>query len=316
MDTYPATGFAGCWGYTDSKGREYALLGVADGLSIVDITDLELSEKAFVKNKSSTWTEVKTYKHYAYVVKDMANAGIQIIDLSELPLRVKVVNTVMDYPQNHNIWIDQEKGLMFAVGGSNMGVTIWSLENPEQPRVITTFNGTTYVHDMYVRGNRAYLAEILSKSFSIYDISEIQKPVLVKRVRDPNSPSISFHNIWPTEDGKHLITTEETSGQPVRFWDISDERKPKEVARWLGPSRLAHNVHVLGNKLHIAHYGSGYRVLDISDITNPFEVSYFNARGTDDTGFIGVWGIYPYFKSKKVIMSSMEQGLFVVQYND
>jgi len=315
MNKYAADGYSSCWGYTAPDGTEYALLGVNNGLSIVDITNAPaLKEVAFIGNKKSDWTELKTYKNYAYVVKDNSPAGIQIIDLSGLPEKAVLVNTVMDYPNNHTLWIDEPRALLFTVGGDNMGVTIWSLANPTQPKQISTMNGSTYVHDMYVHGNRAYLAEIFSKSFSSYDITDIAQPKLIKRTRDANAPYVSFHNMGTSEDGRYLVTTEESNGRHARIWDLQDEMNPKEVSKWIGPGNMPHNVHIEGRYAHFAHYGGGYRVVDMQDVTNPVEVGHFDTNPDHPKGFVGVWGIYPYFKSGKVIMSSIEDGLFVTHF--
>ena len=316
FNKYSDRSYSACWGYTAPDGHEYALLGVSNGLSIVDIASApNLKEIAFIPNLNSSWTELKTYRHYAYVVKDGARGGIQIVDLSTLPLTATLVNTIMTYPKNHTVWIDEARGWMFTMGGDNSGVTIWDLNaDPVHPKQITNFNSGVYVHDLHIRGNRAYLAEIMSKSFSIYDLSNINSPVLIKRYRDGTAPSISFHNAWTTEDGRYLLTTEETSGRPVRIWDLIDERNPVELSRWIGPGNLPHNVHVKGNYAHIAHYGGGYRVLDISDVTQPSEVGFYNSNKSNPTGFVGVWEVYPYFQSGKVIMSSIEDGLFVTKF--
>lgn len=316
MNKYSSVGYSACWGYTAPDGREYALLGVTNGLSIVDITNSPLlTEVAFIPNLKSSWTEMKTYSHYAYVVKDGARGGIQIIDLADLPRSATLVNTIMDYPTNHTVWVDEARGWLFTMGGDNTGVTVWNLlPDPTHPRQIVNFN-STYVHDLYVRGNRAYLAEIMSKSFSIYDISDIAHPKLIKRMRDPAAPGISFHNAWTTEDGRYLLTTEETRGRHVRIWDLSDETNPVEVSRWIGPGEIPHNVHVKGSFAHVAHYGGGYRVVDISNITQPIEVAHFNNKTNNPTGFLGVWEVYPYFASGKVVMSSIEDGLFVTRFD-
>jgi len=315
FNKYNGTGYAALWGYTAPDNREYAILGVRNGTAIVDITDSpNLREVAFINNSRSEWTEMKVYKNYAYVVKDNVSAGIQILDLSDLPRSARLVNTVRSMPQNHTLWIDASTGRMFTVGGSNTSVTVWDLADPVNPVVISEFNNT-YVHDMYVRGNRAYLAEIFSKSFSIWDISDISQPRLIKRVRDPQAPFVSFHNAWTTDDGAYLVTTEESDGRPVRIWDIRDEPNPREVARWLGPGNIAHNVRVKGQFVHVAHYGGGYRVLDISNINAPAEVAHFNNKATNLTGMVGIWDVYPYFPSGKVIMSSIEDGLFVTRFD-
>ena len=36
----------------------------------------------------------------------------------------------------------------------------------------------------------------------------------------PNSASL--HNIWPTVDGTHVMTTEETIDRTVKMWNIED----------------------------------------------------------------------------------------------
>jgi choice-of-anchor B domain-containing protein len=133
-------------------------------------------------------------------------------------------------------------------------------------------------------------------------------------VRDARAPSVSFHNAWTSDDGRYLLTTEETTGRHLRIWDLADEQNPKEVGKYIGPGETPHNVHVKGRYAHIAHYGGGYRVIDINDPANPVEVAHFNNKTGNPRGFNGVWGIYPYFPSGKVIMSSMEDGLFVTKF--
>ncbi len=39
LNQYPSAGYNDIWGYTDPSGREYALLGVNTGTSVIDITD-------------------------------------------------------------------------------------------------------------------------------------------------------------------------------------------------------------------------------------------------------------------------------------
>ncbi|MEZ4761803.1 MAG: hypothetical protein R3C26_00935 [Calditrichia bacterium] len=49
LNSYAGTGYNDCWGYIDAQGREYALLGVRSGTSIVDITDAaNVAEVAFI----------------------------------------------------------------------------------------------------------------------------------------------------------------------------------------------------------------------------------------------------------------------------
>ncbi|MBI4417871.1 MAG: hypothetical protein HY563_03775, partial [Ignavibacteriales bacterium] len=119
LNQYPAIGYNDCWGYVAPDGKEYALLGVRDGTSIIDITDAPtLTEVDFVQTDNTTWKDIKTYRHYAYVVTDGIGRGIQIIDLSTLPDSVYLVGTFGGSTfRSHNISIDTSSGILYAQGG-------------------------------------------------------------------------------------------------------------------------------------------------------------------------------------------------------
>ena len=68
--TFPGQTLANVWGYA-ANGREYALLGAAKGLIIVDITNPDLPVQIVqIPGPNNLWKEIKTYKHYAYVVSE------------------------------------------------------------------------------------------------------------------------------------------------------------------------------------------------------------------------------------------------------
>ena len=77
FDPYPSIGYNDCWGYTAPDGKEYAFLGVLNGTSVVNISDpLNPVEVGFVPSNTSTWKDIKTYDHYAYVVIDASGNGL------------------------------------------------------------------------------------------------------------------------------------------------------------------------------------------------------------------------------------------------
>jgi choice-of-anchor B domain-containing protein len=315
IDQHHDAGYSAIWGYTAPDGHEYALLGARDGTSIVDITDeANIHEAAFIPGPTSTWRELKTFSHYAYVVTDSVNSGVQIIDLSTLPGSAALVATFSDYPQSHTIWIDNATATMYLMGGSGEKVVAFSLENPLEPRELSLF-GTTYVHDAYIANGRAYLAEIKSRSFSIWDVQDPSHPTFISRYRDENAPNISFHNAWPYgENDRYLVTTEETSGRTVKIWDIADPQHISMVSEFIPPNQLAHNVQIKGHYIYYSSYGGGVRITDIADPAHPVEVAHW-ARGTGrDEGFVSTWGCYPFFPSGKVVGSDMQGGLVVLDF--
>ena len=87
--------YSAIWGYKAPDGREYAILGCYDGTAFIDITDPgNIREVDFVpttnaSSSSNIWREMKTYSHYAYIVSEVGNSGIQIVDLQYLPDSVR-----------------------------------------------------------------------------------------------------------------------------------------------------------------------------------------------------------------------------------
>tara|TARA_B100001996_G_C18348778_1_gene473133 strand:- start:110 stop:586 length:477 start_codon:yes stop_codon:yes gene_type:complete len=58
-------------------------------------------------------------------------------------------------------------------------------------------------------------------------------------------------------------------------------------------------------------------VLNIADPIRPREVAFFDTYPAGDKiDFIGSWSNYPYFKSKTIVVSSIEEGLFVLKINE
>ncbi len=89
--TYPGSSTNDVWGYTAPDGSEYALVGLTNGVSIVDISQAPaLNEIIRIPGVNSTWRDLKTWGHYAYVTHDnpilptLPNNGLLIIDLDSI----------------------------------------------------------------------------------------------------------------------------------------------------------------------------------------------------------------------------------------
>src|SRR5262245_37785287 len=217
MDKYPAIGYSDCWGYTAPDGREYALEGVQSGTSIVDITDpTQMAEIAFIPGPRSSWREIKTYQQFAYVVNE-SGGGMQIIDLSDLPNSATLVATYTGFSTSHNIWVDQPTGILYAEGNSAQPVRVLSLANPTSPVQIAFFG--VECHDIFVQDDIAYISEGNHGSVGLYDVSNPAAAVRLRTVTLP-PPAGYSHNAWASEDGRYLMTTEETTGKTVKMFDL------------------------------------------------------------------------------------------------
>ena len=161
------------WGWTDPEsGREYAIMGRADGTTFVDLSDpgnpvylgeLPLTEGAL----ANMWRDIKVYDNHAYIVADNAGAhGVQVFDLTQLrdvtdpPLTFEATALYDGINSAHNIVINEETGFGYVVGASGGGETcggglhMIDLSDPGDPVFAGCFSdantggaGTGYSHD-------------------------------------------------------------------------------------------------------------------------------------------------------------------------
>ena len=315
FNPYGATGYNDCWGYTAPDGREYALLGVRNGTSVIDITDAPtLNEVAFIPSANSVWKDIKTYRTYAYVVTDGNGEGIQIIDLSMLPDTAVLVTTFAGSDlTSHNISIDTLSRVLYAQGGTGF-VRVVDLADPEiLAEIPASFQDLGDCHDVYSENGRLYVSEGTLGSIGVYDVSIPSEPALLRRFSIPNAGYV--HNAWASADGSLLMTTEETFGKSVKLWSISDLDNVAMTDDYLAPEQLAHNAHVKGSYAYISHYKDGLRIVNISNPSNIVEEGYYDTYdGSLGGNFHGAWGAFPFFNSGKVLISDIDSGLYVVYF--
>ncbi|MEX0737642.1 MAG: choice-of-anchor B family protein [Bacteroidota bacterium] len=318
--------YSACWGYVAPDGREYAVLWCQTGTSIIDITDAPtLREVSFIPGPNSNWREMKTYKQYAYVVTENgtgASAGIQIIDLTNLPTSATLAKTYVwtdtvnsvptNFPRVHSISVSGK--YLYLNGGNYNGIRILDVSDPVNPVKAGVYAGP-YVHDSHIRNDTIYASAINSGGgLDIIDARNRSNPTRIKLLQYPGSGT---HNAWTTRDRNYLATTDEIGSTPktLKIWDIRDLQNPTKVGELAVGSAIVHNVFIKGNLAYVAWYTAGIRVVDLSNPTNPQIVGAYDTYPlNDNTAYAGAWGADPFLPSGKVIISDMQTGLHVVRY--
>ena len=312
----PGATSAGNWGYTHRDGRRFALTGTSLGTSIVEVTDARNPRNvAFVPGASSSWREIRTYGEYVYVTTE-AQYGLDIISMRDPDRPQKVQTWSRTFRSAHSLWIDVERGLLFANGanGRTGGMRVLDLSNPEDPEEVGAWTGF-YVHDSYTRGNTLYAAAINDGFLAVLDASN---PSNIFEVTRFFTGGRFTHNAWTTRDGRYLFTTDERQGRPLEGWDLLNPMAPRKVTEYIAsPSSIPHNVLIDGDRLLVAHYTEGVHLLDIRNPERPAVMGSYDTFTDTTCGsfpFCGVWGAYIFPGSNLIVASDMQGGLFVLEY--
>jgi choice-of-anchor B domain-containing protein len=308
------------WGYA-AGGKEYALVGTTSGTSIVDVTNPAAPvEVVNVNGVNSIWRDLKTWGSYAYAVNE-GGGGLQVINLANLPSSAPATTWTggplpgggsLSFSTAHNLFID-ENGIGYIIGanfGAGGAIMVDLAANPTNPPIVGVYNAN-YCHDLFVRNDVMYTAEIYTGRFAIVDVSNKANPVVLATQSTPNNFT---HNVWLSDDGNTLYTTDETNGAGVAAYDISDPTDITflDIVYSSLSGAVPHNTFVVGDFLVTSQYKDGVTIVDASNPANLVQTGSYDTSPLSGGGFDGCWGVYPYLPSGIVLASDQQQGLFVI----
>jgi len=318
---WPTTEGSDIWGWVDPLTEaEYALVGLNDGFSCVDVSNpANPVQKFYISDINSTWRDVKTWGNYAYITTE-ANAGLLIVDLTDMTGNTywHVSNftnptngSSVEFTAAHNLFID-ENGICYIFGASSVnggnpsdGAIFLDVDaNPINPVYLGEWDDE-YIHDGMVRGDTMYVGCIYAGELFIVDVSDKSNPSTLGTHSTPNAFS---HNAWVSDDGNYVFTTDEKSDAYIGSYDISDMSNIQEVDRIQsnsGELSIPHNTHVDGNFLITSYYRDGTTVHDVTYPNNMIQVAYYDSYSGSGNGFDGCWGTYPFFPSGNIISSEI-----------
>lgn len=336
------------WGWTDSTtGNEYALVGLNNGTAFVDITDTEnliYLGKLPSAGGSSIWRDVKIYQDHAFIVAEASGHGMQVFDLTKLR---SVANPPQSFTQDarytgignaHNIVINEEMGFAYPVGTArndafNGGVHFVDIQDPTSPIRIGGYGTNGYTHDAQVVTYNGPDTDYTGQEIFI---GANENQIAVANITDKDTPvqvaTLSYNNLgythqgWFTEDQRFFILGDELDETNFGFnsrtlvFDMQDLDNPVLHTTYLGQTAaIDHNGYVLGDEYYLANYTAGVRVLDISDIANRniTEIGFFDTFPANNTAsFDGVWSVYPYFESGKILVNDSNTGFYIIKKSE
>jgi choice-of-anchor B domain-containing protein len=333
------------WGWTDPlTGREYALMGRSTGTSFVDITNPEAP--VYLGNLpphsvASTWRSIKTYGNYAFIVSEAVGHGMQVFDLTQLrnvaspPVTFAETAHYNGFSRAHTLALNEQTGFAYAAGSQDTcsgGLHMVNVQNPLAPTFAGCVSQDGYTHEsqcvVYHGPDAAHQGREIcfnanEDTLTIVDVTNKNAPVQLSRTTYAGSGYT--HQGWLTDDHAQFLLDDELDEQHfggnsrTYIWNLSDLDAPTVSGVYSGPTiSIDHNLYTRGRYTYESNYRSGLRILDAADAASASlnEVAFFDIFPiNDDPSFNGAWGNYPYFKSGTVIVSGIEQGLFVLRPN-
>ncbi len=333
------------WGWTDpSNGKEYALMARTNGTAFVDISDPV--NPVYLGNLpshtgTSIWRDVKVYADHAFIVSDSNGShGMQVFDLTNLrtvaspPVTFSETAHYPGFGSAHNIVINEKSGFAYGVGSNTCsgGLHAVDISTPTSPTSAGCFSSDGYTHDAQCVIYNGLDLEHIGKevcfnanedTVTIVDVTDKSNPMQLSR--SSYAGSRYTHQAWLSEDQAILLVNDELDESQTGIntrtyvWDVSDLDSPSLIGNHTASTpAIDHNLYTRGNLVYESNYRAGLRILDISNAASASlsEVGYFDIYpSSDSAAFNGTWSNYPYFDSDVVIISGIEQGLFILEPN-
>ena len=317
------------WGFVNNN-REFAVIGTTDGTRIFDVTESgNEALVAFIPGAFQGYEVVHRDYHdnkgYLYAVcgESHEESTLQIIDISKLPESFEVVyDTNKLFGKTHNIFIDNDnlyvcKGIALEDGKIKVfPMRVYSLENPTSPTLLFEYDDYN-VHDIFVKDDIAFLN---NGGFGLFvlDFTDPQNPKNITSLIEYPFKGYN-HSGCLNAAGTHYFFTDENFTLPIKTVDIRDWENLTVVSTFSPETdsiAIAHNVLFRDNYVFASYYYDGLQIFDVSDPNNPTKVCVYPTSKLPHRHYYeGAWGVYPYLPSGKILVSDMQEGLFVLETN-
>lgn len=305
-------------------------------------------------NLATSWRDAKVYNNYVFIGSEATNHGMQIFDLTQLRGLTenqdrRFTNTAFysEFGSSHNIVLNEDTAVLYAVGTRTCrvpgqaagGLHMVDIRDPLNPTFAGCYGDDGYTHDAECviyngpderyRGNEVCF-NYNENSLTLVDVTDKDNLQLLSR--EPYAGSQYTHQGWLTEDHRYLLMNDELDEQRnsgpcgrntrTMVWNVEDLNNPFLHNSFCSSEEaIDHNLYIRNEIGYLSNYCAGLRVMDTSDVTSRNgelrQIGFFDVAPDCSTAvFSGTWSNYPYYtREGKVAVSSIERGLFMVDYN-
>ena len=334
------------WVFEGVDGRDYAYIGtfMYDWMKVWDVTDTSnpiLTDSIQLDARRINDVKIHPNNRLGIVTREGASSrrnGMVFLDLTT-PAHPTIL---AEYTETltggvHNVWIDGENELVYAVHNGTSAVHIIDIANPEAAHEVGRWgidNQQRSLHDIIVQDGYAYVsywddgAVVLDVGAGTHGGTP-REPVFVSQFKYPIG---NTHVAW--RHGKYLFVGDEIfppgwdPDSPIdargyiHILDMTDIENPVEVAKYEVPEAGAHNVWTEGDRLYVGYYQAGLRVVDISGelrgdlYKQGREIAVIQTTDADTTtpNWSMTWGAQ-IFKGK-IYSSDLNSGLWITELKE
>lgn len=300
------------WGHYDlNDNNEYAIIGLNNGIGIVDITTPSSPRiVTTIASADTSWRDIKVYQYfdisinkwqsYAYITADNATVGLLILDLNQLPATVTIAATDKTNLSAHNVYlsnVDYSTGVALTgktpylhIAGSNNnggGFNSYSLESP-----------TDLVSIYQPSNDRSQYSHDLSSMTITDERKETQC------INGKNHCEIMFD----FNENDFQLWDKTNNEQPEKLSTTRYENASYVHSGWYSENKLLMLVH---DELDEQDMGlnTTLRLFDISNLKNPSLLSIWSGttRAIDHNGYV---------RGNRYYMSNYERGITVLDITD
>lgn len=339
------------WAFTGLDGRDYVYVGTHSGgqrMLAWDVTNPAspvLTDFVEIDARVVNDVKVNASATVAAVTREGASDrknGIVLLDLADPAHPVVAGIYTKDLTGGvHNVFFNGD--VLYAVHNGTFDVHVLDVSDPSDVEEIGRWGIDApgkYLHDVWVADGLAYVS-YWDDGVYVLDVGDGRwggAPAAPVEVSSFAYPEGRTHVAFPytNADGRrYLFVGDEIfgcadcvsrNGHPgdgsrgfVHVLDMDDPERPREVARYEVPEAGAHNLWVEDDKMYVAYYQAGLRVVDVSgelrgDLYRQGREIAWLPTGAPD-GFVPnspmAWGPHP-FKGH-VFVSDLNSGLWVVR---
>ncbi len=337
------------WGWTSSSGNRYALVGLRDKTSFVDVTNPLIP--VFVgylpshEAGLSDYRDIKVYKDHAFIVGDVPYTahGMQVFDLTRLETAAR--DRAIEFTEDghydgvgygHNMWINEDSGFayIFRSDTCEAGTHMVNISDPTNPTTAGSGDGCVIVDGAdsdaecvtYSGPDTEHVGKEIcfigsDNTAGIADVSDKDNPLTIANFTYPNIRRA--HQGVLTADQRYWLisdTMDEMMGaEPTTntvIIDISDLDDPQYVRReYYSTFASDHNIYVKDGFAYMTNWRAGFRVADMGNFGDWEEVAYFDTHPESDSPGPkhGAWSHYEAFDDGTIIVNDVERGLFILK---